>query len=44
MRKNTGHRGVVVTNPKEAARFIDKHPKADIFVQRFVYPPHLIEV
>lgn len=43
VRKNTGHRGVVVTSPAEATRFVAGDPRADIFVQRFVHPPHLIE-
>lgn len=43
VRKNTGHRGVVVTDPNEAKSYIKENPKSDIFVQRFVYPPHLIE-
>ncbi len=43
VRKNTGHRGVVVTDPQEAKRYVDTGPKEDIFIQRFVHPPHLIE-
>jgi tubulin monoglycylase TTLL15 len=43
VRKNTDHRGVVVTDHKEARHFIKENPKAEIFVQRFVNPPHLIE-
>jgi hypothetical protein len=34
---------VVVTNPKEAQEYVLSDSKADIFVQRFIYPPHLIE-
>jgi tubulin monoglycylase TTLL15 len=43
VRKNAGHRGVVVTSPREAEKYVREDAKADIFIQRFVYPPHLIE-
>ena len=31
-----------MTDPEEAASFIRKNRQAEIFVQRFVNPPHLI--
>lgn len=44
VRKNIGHRGVVITSEEEVATFIASGKATeDIFVQRFVHPPHLIE-